>query len=639
MDPAAPPFDPAAFLRGLDALHASGAGPDAAERYLRDALAAAGDDPGPRLQVLNEAMGHHRSVGLHDDAVREASEALALVDRLGAAGSEAHATTLINAATAHRAAGRQDDALALYRDARAVATRAFPAGDRRLAALRNNLALALAEAGDHAAARDELVAALAILEGASVDPGADLDIAATRSNLALECLALGLDEEARDHTGAALAIVRRGGHREDPHAAAMLASHAQACLVAGRAAEAVELYAEALAIVERSYGAGSDAYAITADNLAAARRAPAAGGTPATAGADPAAASSPAQPQDPDEPPPGLTGMDLARELWEEHVKPMLVERYPAHRGRIAVGLVGHGSECYGFDDAASRDHDFGPGLCLWLTAADHAAIGAALHADYDALPAVLHGIGPRVETARAQGPGRRVGVFEIGEFFASVAGRAAPPAADSPHEWMLLDEATLAAATNGAVFADPLGAFSAVRNGFRRMPDDVRLARLAQRLGMIAQAGQYNVPRMLDRGDGEAAWLAVAELSRATASLVHLLNGPTAVGYLPYYKWHFAALRALAARPASRLPEVHADLSEILRLASAACLGGAGFGEGGGGADPARARLEAAIERMCARIVVELRVQGLSRSDADFLEHHRGEVQSRIRDPWLRAL
>ena len=104
---------------------------------------------------------------------------------------------------------------------------------------------------------------------------------------------------------------------------------------------------------------------------------------------------------------------------------------------------------------------------------------------------------------ARASGAARRTGVFEVGDFFAGITGLRDAPAADAPHEWMTLDEATLAAATNGAVFADPLGAFSAVRGRFLRMPDDVRLARLGQRLGMMAQAGQYNVPRMLSRGDG----------------------------------------------------------------------------------------------------------------------------------------
>ena len=56
-------------------------------------------------------------------------------------------------------------------------------------------------------------------------------------------------------------------------------------------------------------------------------------------------------------------------------------------------------------------------------------------------------------------------------------------------------------------------------------MPEDVRLALISKRLGMMAQAGQYNVPRMLARGDGAAAWLSIGEFVQAAASLVFLLN------------------------------------------------------------------------------------------------------------------
>lgn len=52
-----------------------------------------------------------------------------------------------------------------------------------------------------------------------------------------------------------------------------------------------------------------------------------------------------------------------------------------------------------------------------------------------------------------------------------------------------MLQESTLAAATNGEVFADPTGLFSKTRQGFKNMPDDVRLALISKRLGMIAQA------------------------------------------------------------------------------------------------------------------------------------------------------
>lgn len=150
--------------------------------------------------------------------------------------------------------------------------------------------------------------------------------------------------------------------------------------------------------------------------------------------------------------------LKLARECWNAYGKPLIADKYPEYQGRIAAGLVGHGSECYGFDDDLSRDHDFGPRFCLWLTDEDYAAIGERLQADYEALPQSFMGYGPRKSTARAQGAGRRDGVFRIGDFFESITGYRQAPSTNNPHEWLMLDEATLAAATNGEVFADPVG-------------------------------------------------------------------------------------------------------------------------------------------------------------------------------------
>ena len=115
--------------------------------------------------------------------------------------------------------------------------------------------------------------------------------------------------------------------------------------------------------------------------------------------------------------------------------KPLIADKYPEYQGRIAAGLVGHGSECYGFDDDLSRDHDFGPRFCLWLTDEDYAAIGERLQADYEALPQSFMGYGPRESTARAQGAGRRDGVFRIGDFFESITGYRQAPSTNNPHE------------------------------------------------------------------------------------------------------------------------------------------------------------------------------------------------------------
>lgn len=640
--------DVTAVLDGLDAIFAAREGTTRAGLYLRSALADAerlGDD-GAQLTFLNELAGLYRSQSLHDDAVTSARAALALADRMGIDGTDAHATTLVNAATALGAAGEHEGALALYRRALASAESTMPPADRRLAALHNNLSIVLSRTGDPSGARDELLAAVSILQTSSPDPDRDLDVATSSTNLALVCFSLGASDEAAEHLDRATAIFRAGGHERDPHYSSTLAGCAEGFYRAGRFADAVALYREALDVVSECYGVGSDAYQVTAANLAEAEDA-----AHATAGETGGALTrqtpvlqteSPIQtlPRDPvdhgpTEPSPSgahVAGLSLAREYWETYGRPLLEERYPAYLGRIAAGLVGHGSECYGFDDAVSRDHDTGPGFCLWLTADDHAEIGAALQADYDALPRTFRGVARSVETPRAQGDRRRVGVFEIGDFYEEITGLRRAPG--TVHEWLMLDEATLAAATNGAVFADPHGAFSAVRGSFTRMPRDVRWTLVSRRLGMIAQAGQYNLPRMLDRGEVEAAWLSAAELARAVASLVFLLTGPSSAGYLPYYKWHVAALRRLSRRMGSSLPGAADHLSDIVRLTSSAC-----FGADAATRSSARVRLDETIESLCAQIVDELRARGLTRSTETFLERQREHVAEHITDPWLASL
>ena len=86
----------------------------------------------------------------------------------------------------------------------------------------------------------------------------------------------------------------------------------------------------------------------------------------------------------------------------------------------------------------------------------------------------------------------RRDGMFRIGDFFETLTGYREAPPQDAPHEWLALDESTLATATNGRIFADALGIFSKTRQGFTFMPEDVRLSLISRRLGMLSQAGQY---------------------------------------------------------------------------------------------------------------------------------------------------
>lgn len=693
-------FDTQQFLNGLDAIFDRHTAATEAGPYLEQAMVDAenaGDEAG-LLTVLNETMGFYRSQGRHKENQWIVQRALELAARMGltTGTSEAWATTLINCATSMRAAKQYDQAEDLYHQAQSVCRHSLAPTDRRLAALHNNLSMLYSETNRPDKAELELREALRIIEASSVNPDADIDVASSHTNLALTLLTEHKLEDAHWHAAKALEIYRTGHLEHSAHYASALAGFAQVCFAERRYADAVTGYRHALAVIEECYGKDTDYWRITADNLRQAEEAAAqAGATVDNAGV---AGDAGALPQSgsrlSNSPAQGKTGanaasspstvsvstgsagaaeavsacpvsgLKLARAFWTQLGKPMIAAKYPQYTGRIAAGLVGHGSECYGFDDTYSQDHDFGPRFCLWLTDEDYAAVGEQLEADYEALPRKFSvdaqgrvtfeaharsdasgtfpsaGAGSPV-TPRAQGANRRDGVFRIGDFFESITGYHTAPAQTAPHEWLMLQESTLAAATNGEVFADPTGLFSKTRQGFKNMPDDVRLALISKRLGMIAQAGQYNLPRSLKRGDGAAAWLSIHEFVQATASLVFLVNVPMVVGYMPYYKWQFAALRKLSGSMFALLPNVGEQLETVMRLSSAACYGGAGFGEGGKGAAPAIKKINDIVEQIAADIVRELKREHLTTSGETFLEWQRPYVEDHIAsdDPVLKSL
>lgn len=662
----------AQFYNELDEMFANHAGADAIETYLLRKLAEANP---LQLSVLNELMGFYRSRGEHAKNKPIIDKALDLAKKMDLAGTEAGTTTLINAATSLRAAGSYDRAEKIYTQALNESTETIGTKNRKLAALHNNLSMLYSETGRTHDAIEELNQALEILQNTSTDPECDIDIAATHTNLALSMLQECTKEHTKEcskecshpntstnsksatlesafeHASTSVRMYIAGNNENQPHYASALAGFAQVQCARGEYAQAEESYSKALDLIARCYGKDSESYAITTENLRQTREL----AEKVTEESIEIQESSSQQTENQHAATQNeanhniKTGMQLAQSYWQTYGKTLLDQpKFAKYKNRIAAGLVGHGSECYGFDDEISRDHDFGPGFCLWLTDDDYAEIGADLQNAYNALPQKYAGFESRNETPRAKSceSSKRVGIFRISEFFENITGFPTAPAANEPHLWLSLSDSTLAAATNGKIFADPLGEFSKARQSFKLMPNDVRISLISRRLGMISQAGQYNFPRMIARKDASAAWLSINEFVRATASLVFLLNNPVTAGYLPYYKWQFAALRKLSNRMASRLPEVCGKLESVMRLSSAACFGGDGsggdgFGEGGKGAGIAQKQVTQIIDNICEDIVRELQYEGLSDCGETFLEWQRPYVEAHInsRAACLRSL
>ena len=66
-----------------------------------------------------------------------------------------------------------------------------------------------------------------------------------------------------------------------------------------------------------------------------------------------------------------MKGLELSRAFYEQYGKSMLHTQFADYEELIAVALCGSGSECFGFDDDVSTDHDFEPGFCLFLPGED----------------------------------------------------------------------------------------------------------------------------------------------------------------------------------------------------------------------------------------------------------------------------
>lgn len=152
--------------------------------------------------------------------------------------------------------------------------------------------------------------------------------------------------------------------------------------------------------------------------------------------------------------------------------------------------------------------------------------------------------------------------------------------------------------------------------------PEDVRRKKIAARAAIMAQAGQYNLLRLIKREGKVAASLALARFTEASVSMVHLLNRR----YTPIYKWGFYSMRTL--------PKLGREIGPLL---SALVQIPALIGEKTAGALHEEAFQ--LTEEICIYAAEELRAQALSQTRNSFLQSHAGEIMEGIRDPKLRAM
>ena len=306
-----------------------------------------------------------------------------------------------------------------------------------------------------------------------------------------------------------------------------------------------------------------------------------------------------------------MKGLDVAYNYYLEYGKPMLKNEFGDVFDKITIGLVGEGSECYGYDDLTSQDHDFDMGFCMFITQKDYDEFGFKLERAYSKLPREYMGFKRKILSPVG---GNRRGVIIAQDFYKKFLG-----VSDIPNDinwWFFVPEHSLSTATNGKIFDDKDGAFMQVRNNLLKgYPKDVKLKKLAKALILAGQSGQYNYQRCIAHGERASASLAICEFVKNFTSAIYLINNT----YQPFYKWAFKRLRDLPI-----LAECEPSLEGLLEY----------------GNDKNEFKLKCEIiEDLSKMLINELKSQNLSDATCYNLETHAYSITDKIQNAEIRNM
>lgn len=573
------------------------------------------------LEIYNNYGGHLRNLGLYEKAERILRKAVICAGTVRGKEHPDYATTLVNLANLLRMMKQWKESEALFYQALALYKITIGENHFIYAGTMNNLGLLYYEKGNLERAKECLEHSLHILEGKSeyVIPYATtlhnlVDIYKQEGNVSL----------AEDTLKKEIAIYKEQHYEGTVLYAAALNSLGILYCEKGQYEKAESVMQESVEITRKHLGEASDAYKTSVKNLEMIKEEiqrhkvknnhkilqetlRELSSSPVTVGYHQECDERIIDPKSEEE---GFVkGLDLCRAYFKEVCYPLLKKEFANFLPRMAAGLVGEGSECYGFDDEISRDHDFGPSFQIYIPKEDMPIYGERLKHRLATLPKTFQGFDARVESQYGDG---RVGVFTIEDFYRKFIASEGVP--ETLSHWRQIPENALSTVTNGEVFFDNYGKFTQIREKLKKgYPEDVRLKKIAARLMKMAQSGQYNFPRCNKRKEYVASRLALSEFMSVSMSLIYLLNHT----YRPYYKWVHRGLLDLPI-----LGQTTYDKMQRLSVLSL---------------EEDSKEMEWLIEEFCTQCVEELKTQGLTTSKEAFLLVQGPEVLKRVQDPTLR--
>ena len=467
------------------------------------------------LTFLNEMIGLCRDTSQKEKALVYCEQLKKLMVSMKLEGTKDYATSMQNIANAYRAFGHWDAAEEAFESIEKTYEMYLKKDNYLWASLYNNWGLLYQEKQDYAKSVEILQKALSVIKQV---PNSSIKEAITKANLANSLLGLQTEESVQKgyvYLTEALTVFIEDGEK-DFHYGAALVAMGDYLVYKNEWKKAKEYYRKGLVEIlihtgkTEFYNRVVEKYENVLTNLQPSKK--------------------------------WKTNLQRSREFYERYGKAMIHNLFPEYESRIAVGMVGEGSDCFGFDDEISTDHDYAVGFCMWLTKEDMRVIGKELQKAYHNLitnaeceASCVHKEGNQNETSihshvqsicfqqsrydfNTVRLNTRRGVFEMDTFYQSDA-----------------EEYKLAELVNGEIFRDDLGLVTEKRNALLAYyPEELWRKKLATCLHEFSQYGQANYARMMAREDYLTANLCISKAIESAMDIAYVLTKK----YAPYYKW-----------------------------------------------------------------------------------------------------
>ena len=493
-------MDVAVILKHLDEL-LNECKLDEAQKFLSESLneALQIEDYLSAITLYNEQIGFFRDCGMFDQAIDSCENVIDLIYKCHLKNTAEHATTLLNVANAYRASGKHDKSFEAYKKVKEIYDNIENTDPSLYASYYNNLSLLYQETGDWVKSCECQRKALDIVQ----KQGNVQRIAISKTNLAVTLIRLGKMHEAETYLNEANDYFT-GLTPSDFHYSAALSAMGDVMYYNKKYEDAIRYYEMARSETELHMGK-NNFYDIITENIEQAK----------------------SHLNNCEE----INGIELCKRFYEAFGRDMIHKNFSKYESRIVCGLVGEGSDCFGFDDKYSMDHDFGPGFCIWIDSDVYDEIGTALQKAYDLLPKTFMGI-KRVKSSQSN---QRTGVFKSDKFYKDLLDSDFIPKSNA--QWIGISIEKLATAVNGVIFTSTENEFTNIRKHLlEHYPQSILLKQIAQETAIMSQSGQYNFNRCLLRGDVFTAKMCFMKFAQATLKCCHLLEKR----YYPYYKWLF---------------------------------------------------------------------------------------------------